>query len=185
MATRFEELVNGMINISVGAAATAAEKGKEVMDGLSAKGEEVRGNAGAPDFARSMADVFERAGGAFSDVTERVSASGATTADKVLDELILARLRPVSRVEREAFIAHVKDLVESLDSSAVQVPVEHVEQAAEQAEQAEEPAPSEAPHTEGATASADDASDACPVGSAAPQSSASDDDDPFDEGASA
>lgn len=182
MATRFEELVNGMINISVGAAATAAEKGKEVMDGLSAKGEEVRGNAGAPDFARSMADVFERAGGAFSDVTERVSASGATTADKVLDELILARLRPVSRVEREAFIAHVKDLVESLDSSAVQVPVEHVEQAAEQAE---EPAPSEAPHTEGATASADDASDACPVGSAAPQSSASDDDDPFDEGASA
>ena len=182
MATRFEELVNGMINISVGAAATAAEKGKEVMDGLSAKGEEVRGNAGAPDFARSMADVFERAGGAFSDVTERVSASGATTADKVFDELILARLRPVSRVEREAFIAHVKDLVESLDSSAVQVPVEHVEQAAEQAE---EPAPSEAPHTEGATASADDASDACPVGSAAPQSSASDDDDPFDEGASA
>ena len=42
MATTFEDLVNNMVNIGIGMAATAAEKGKEVLDDLNAKGEQVR-----------------------------------------------------------------------------------------------------------------------------------------------
>lgn len=41
MATKFEELVNGMVNVGFGAAAVTAEKGKELLDGLNARGEEV------------------------------------------------------------------------------------------------------------------------------------------------
>ena len=73
MATKFEDLVNNMVNIGFGAAALTAEKGKEVLDSLSAKGEEVRRDSSTPDFARSMSDIFERAGGAFSDVTDRLN----------------------------------------------------------------------------------------------------------------
>ena len=88
MVTKFEELVHGMVNIGFGAAALTAEKGKEVLDTLNAKGEQVRSDATAPDFARSMSDIFEQAGGTFSDVTERLSAKGESTAERVLDELI-------------------------------------------------------------------------------------------------
>ena len=39
MASTFESLINNMLNVGIGAAATAAEKGKEVLDDLSAKGD--------------------------------------------------------------------------------------------------------------------------------------------------
>ncbi len=71
MAKKFEDLVNDMVNVGFGVAATAAEKGKEVFDDLNAKGAEARADASGTDFARSMSDIFERAGGAFGDVTER------------------------------------------------------------------------------------------------------------------
>ena len=77
MATKFEELVNGMVNIGFGAAAITAERGKEVLENLNARGEEVLSNLNAkgdevrhdpatPDFARSMSDIFEQAGGMLS-----------------------------------------------------------------------------------------------------------------------
>ena len=97
MATKFEDLVNNMVNIGFGAAALTAEKGKEVLDSLSAKGEEVRRDSETPDFARSMSDVFERAGGMFSDVTDRVSNQGESVAERILDELIIARVRSNDR----------------------------------------------------------------------------------------
>ena len=84
MVTKFEELVHGMVNIGFGAAALTAEKGKEVLDTLNAKGEQVRSDATAPDFARSMSDIFEQAGGTFSDVTERLGAKGESTAERVM-----------------------------------------------------------------------------------------------------
>ena len=73
MTTKFEELVNGMVNVSFGAAAMTAERGKEILDGLNARGEEVlrdlnargeqvRHDRQTPDFARSMSDIFEQAG---------------------------------------------------------------------------------------------------------------------------
>ena len=98
MVTKFEELVHGMVNIGFGAAALTAEKGKEVLDTLNAKGEQVRSDAAAPDFARSMSDIFEQAGGTFSDVTERLGAKGES--------------------------AHVRDLVDSVDDATVTVKVE-------------------------------------------------------------
>ena len=82
MATTFEELVNGMVNIGFGVAATAAEKGREVLEDLNAKGEEVRHDPSTPDFARSMSDVFESAGGMFTDATERLGAKGETAAER-------------------------------------------------------------------------------------------------------
>ena len=134
MATKFEDLVDNMVNIGFGAAATAAGvaataavKGKEVLDGLAAKGEEARRDPEAPDFARSMSDIFQKAGGAFSDVTERLSTQGETVAERVLDELILARVRQLSADERATFIKHVSDLVNSADDDAVAVKVESVE----------------------------------------------------------
>ena len=41
MAIKFEELINGMVNVGFGAAAVTAEKGKEIFEDLNARGEEV------------------------------------------------------------------------------------------------------------------------------------------------
>lgn len=127
MATRFEDLVNNMVNIGFGAAALTAEKGKEVLDSLSTKGEEVRHDPSTPDFARSMSDVFERAGGVFTDVTDRLGTQGESVAERILDELIVARVRPMTKAERTGFLAHVRDIVDSADDATVSVKVEAVE----------------------------------------------------------
>ena len=129
MAKKFEDLVNDMVNVGFGVAATAAEKGKEVFDDLNAKGAEARADASGTDFARSMSDIFERAGGAFGDVTERLGASTSTVAERILDELILARVRMMTVSERIDFLAHVRDLVDSADDSTVTVEVESVDDA--------------------------------------------------------
>lgn len=131
MPTKFEELVNEMVNVSFGVAATAVEKTQEVIDGLSAKGEEVRNSRETSDFARSMSDIFEQASGTFSDVTERLSSKGSTAAERVLDELILARCRFMTKAERQEFMAHVRDLIDALDDDTVTVDVEVVEEEAE------------------------------------------------------
>lgn len=136
MPTKFEELIHGMVNIGFGAAALTAEKSKEVLDTLNAKGEQVRSDATAPDFARSMSDIFEQAGGAFSDVTERLNEKGESTAERVLDELILARVRFLTKTERTEFLAHVRDLVDSVDDATVTVKIE-VEPADEKASEAD------------------------------------------------
>lgn len=133
MASTFESLINNMLNVGIGAAATAAEKGKEVLDDLSAKGEQVRREQPAPDFARSMQDIFTQAGGAFSDVTERLGAKGSTVAERILDELILARARTLTMSERVEFMAHVRDLVDSVDDATVTVEVEAQEPATDEA----------------------------------------------------
>ncbi|MDM8301544.1 hypothetical protein [Collinsella tanakaei] len=138
MATSFEKIVNNMVNIGFGAAALTAEKGKEVLDSLSAKGEEVRADAETPDFARSMSDVFERAGGMFSDVTDRLSNQGESVAERILDELILARVRPMSKAERAEFVNHVTELVDEVDDATVSVKVEAVEVETDAAESATE-----------------------------------------------
>lgn len=147
MAAKFDDLVNGMVNVGFGAAATAAgaaatmaAKGKEVLDDLASKGEEARRDPAAPDFARSMSDIFQKAGGAFSDATERLSAQGETVAERILDELILARARQLSPNDRAAFVSHVGDLVDSIRDETVSVKVESVETAEE--ESATEPASS-------------------------------------------
>ena len=137
MVTKFEELVHGMVNIGFGAAALTAEKGKEVLDTLNAKGEQVRSDATAPDFARSMSDIFEQAGGTFSDVTERLGAKGDSAAERVLDELILARVRFLTKAERTEFLAHVRDLVDSVDDATVTVKVESADVEADETNQAE------------------------------------------------
>lgn len=127
MATKFEDLVNNMVNIGFGAAALTAEKGKEMLDTLASKGEEVRRDSETPDFARSMSDIFERAGGMFSNVTDRLNTQGETVAERILDELIVARVRPMTKAERIGFLAHVRDLVDSADDATVTVKVESVE----------------------------------------------------------
>lgn len=137
MVTKFEELVHGMVNIGFGAAALTAEKGKEVLDTLNAKGEQVRSDATSPDFARSMSDIFEQAGGTFSDVTERLGAKGESAAERVLDELILARVRFLTKAERTEFLAHVRDLVDSVDDATVTVKVESADAEADETNQAE------------------------------------------------
>lgn len=126
MASKFEELVNGMVNVSLGAAVMVGEKGKEFIDDLGAKGEAVRSDPTTPDFGRSMSDIFSRAGGAVSDATERLSASGATAAEKILDELIRARVRDMSATERTAYLGHVKELIESVEDASTTVEAEVV-----------------------------------------------------------
>lgn len=137
MATGFEDLVNNMVNIGFGVAATAAEKGKSVLDDLSAKGAEVRSDPSQPDFARSMADVFERAGGTFSDMTDRWNAAGSTVAERILDELIVARLRPMTTSERARFTAHVQELADSLETVTVEVEADEADDAPAQADPAD------------------------------------------------
>lgn len=127
MATKFEDIVNGMINVSFGAAAVAAEKGREVIDDLNARGEQVRGGAEAPDFARSVAEAFSAAGGRVSEVTERLSTKGEGFAEKVLDELVLLRARGIDPADRPALISHLTDLIQNADVETVDVKVESVE----------------------------------------------------------
>ena len=127
MALKLDQLVNGAINVGFGAAAVAVEGSKKVLDELNAKGEEVRNDTGAPDIARSVSDMFEQAGGTISDLSERLGMQGETAAQRVLDELILARVRIMSAPERTAFLAHVRDLVDSVEDNVTSVPVESVE----------------------------------------------------------
>ena len=108
MVMKLDQLVNGAINVGFGAAAVAVEGGKKVLDDLGTKGEQVRKDAGTPDIARSVSDMFEQAGGTISDLTERLGMQGETAAQRVLDELILARVRVMTAPERTAFLAHVR-----------------------------------------------------------------------------
>lgn len=93
MVMKLDQLVNGAINVGFGAAAVAVEGGKKVLDDLNTKGEQVRKDTATPDIARSVSDMFEQAGGTISDLTERLGMQGETAAQRVLDELILARVR--------------------------------------------------------------------------------------------
>ncbi len=127
MVMKLDQLVNGAINVGFGAAAVAVEGGKKVLDDLNTKGEQVRKDAGAPDIARSVSDMFEQAGGTISDLTERLGMQGETAAQRVLDELILARVRVMTASERTAFLAHVRDIVDSVEDNVTSVPVESVE----------------------------------------------------------
>ena len=136
MVMKFDQLVNGVINVGFGAAAVAVEGSKKVLDDLSTKGEQVRKDAGAPDIARSVSDMFEQAGGTISDLSERLGMQGETAAQRVLDELILARVRVMTAPERTAFLAHVRDIVDSVEDNVTSVPVESVEP--DDAEDAEE-----------------------------------------------
>lgn len=121
MVMKFDQLVNGAINVGFGAAAVAVEGGKKVLDDLGTKGEQVRKDAGT-----------------ISDLTERLGMQGETAAQRVLDELILARVRVMTAPERTAFLAHVRDLVDSVEDNVTSVPVESVEpDDAEDAEEAE------------------------------------------------
>ncbi len=138
MVMKLDQLVNGAINVGFGAAAVAAEGSKKVLDDLNTKGEQVRKDAGAPDIARSVSDMFEQAGGTISDLTERLGMQGETAAQRVLDELILARVRVMTAPERTAFLAHVRDIVDSVEDNVTSVPVESVEpDDVEDAEEAE------------------------------------------------
>ena len=127
MALKLDQLVNGAINVGFGAADVAVEGSKKVLDDLNTKGEKVRHEAGTPDIARSVSDMFEQAGGTISDLTERLGMQGETAAQRVLDELILARVRVMSAPERTAFLAHVRDIVDSVEDNVTSVPVESVE----------------------------------------------------------
>ena len=97
MVMKLDQLVNGAINVGFGAAAVAVEGSKKVLDDLSTKGEQVRKDTATPDIARSVSDMFEQAGGTISDLTERLGMQGETAAQRVLDELILARVRVTMR----------------------------------------------------------------------------------------
>ena len=74
-----------------------------------------------------MSVVFERAGCMFSDVTDRLSNQGESVAERILDELILARVRPMTAAERSEFVNHVTELVSKVDDATVSVKVEAVE----------------------------------------------------------
>lgn len=138
MVMKLDQLVNGAINVGFGAAAVAVEGGKKVLDDLGTKGEQVRKDAGTADIARSVSDMFEQAGGTISDLTERLGMQGETAAQRVLDELILARVRVMTGPERTAFLAHVRDIVDSVEDNVTSVSVESVEpDDAEDAEEAE------------------------------------------------
>ena len=162
MASAFENLfndvmdvTNDVINVGIGAAAVAAEKSKEVIDDLNAKGQEVRSDPSTSDFARSLVEAFERAGGTISETVERLSMKGASLSDKILDEFILNRARQLSVAERAEFVAHVKDLVDSIEDETVTVEAEAVEE--EPAEDGAEPAEDGAAPTEPAEDGAADA----------------------------
>ena len=103
MVMKLDQFVNGAINVGFGAAAVAVEGGKKVLDDLNTKGEQVRKDTATPDIARSVSDMFEQAGGTISDLTERLGMQGETAAQRVLDELILARVRVMTAPERPSW----------------------------------------------------------------------------------
>ncbi len=127
MVTKLEQLVTGAVNVGFGAAAVTVDTGKKVLKDLNEKGAEVRHDSGTPDIARSVSDMFEQAGGTVSDLTERLSTRGEGVAQKVLDELIAAYVGTLTASERTAFLAHVRDIVDTVEENVTSVPVESVE----------------------------------------------------------
>ncbi len=117
MVMKFDQLVNGAINVGFGAAAVAVEGGKKVLDDLNAKGEQVRKDAGTPDIARSVSDMFEQAGGTISDLTERLSFLDLekTNGAYSLPTRNLGKLG-FDDMQRFASLAGVSGLFPSLDS---------------------------------------------------------------------
>ncbi len=139
MDGKLEGLFNNAINVGFGAAAVTIGTSKKVIDDLAARGAEVRNDTATPDIARSVSDMFEQAGGTISDLTERLGTQGETAAQRVLDELIMARVRIMTASERTAFLAHVRDLVDAVEDNVTTVPVEAVADVdAEEAEDAAE-----------------------------------------------
>ena len=126
MDGKLEGLFNNAINVGFGAAAVTIGTSKKVIDDLAARGAEVRSDNTTPDIARSVSDMFEQAGGTISDLTERLGTQGETAAQRVLDELIMARVRIMTASERTAFLAHVRDLVDAVEDNVTTVPVEAV-----------------------------------------------------------
>lgn len=126
MDGKLEGLFNNAINVGFGAAAVTIGTSKKVIDDLAARGAEVRNDTATPDIARSVSDMFEQAGGTISDLTERLGTQGETAAQRVLDELIMARVRIMTASERTAFLAHVRDLVDAVEDNVTTVPVEAV-----------------------------------------------------------
>ena len=89
MVMKFDQLVNGAINVGFGAAAVAVEGGKKVLDDLNAKGEQVRKDADtqarvtsenfywANRLIGALADVrFHECGRAVEDYQEKVGGMG-------------------------------------------------------------------------------------------------------------
>ena len=139
MDGKLEGLFNNAINVGFGAAAVTIGTSKKVIDDLAARGAEVRNDTATPDIARSVSEMFEQAGGTISDLTERLGTQGETAAQRVLDELIMARVRIMTASERTAFLAHVRDLVDAVEDNVTTVPVEAVADVdAEEAEDAAE-----------------------------------------------
>lgn len=127
MAYRIDQLLNGMVNVGFGMAAVTVDTGKKVLKDLNDKGVEVRHDAAAPDIARSVSDMFDQAGGTVTDLMDRLGGHGEGVASAVLDELITARVSAMSAPERTAFLARVRDIVDSVEDHVTSVPVESVE----------------------------------------------------------
>ena len=104
MATKFEDLVNNMVNIGFGAAALTAEKGKEVLDSLSAKGEEVRSRFPDTRFRAFHVRYLRACGRCVFRCHRPLSYQGESVAERILDELILARVRTMTKAERVEFM---------------------------------------------------------------------------------
>ena len=67
MAVRFDELVNDMVNIGFGAAAMAADKSREVLEDLNARGEAARNDVEASDYFHLSTPDYSAAALAASD----------------------------------------------------------------------------------------------------------------------
>ena len=127
MVMKLDQLVNGAINVASAPPPLPSRAARRFSTTLIPRASRVRKDAGAPDIARSVSDMFEQAGGTISDLTERLGMQGETAAQRVLDELILARVRVMTAPERTAFLAHVRDIVDSVEDNVTSVPVESVE----------------------------------------------------------
>lgn len=136
MATKFEELVNGMVNVGFGAAAVTAEKGKELLDGLNARGEEVLrdlNDRGEPGTSRQPFVRFHALHVRYLHGCRRHVLRGDRASERAWGHCRRAHprrahSRPCAFADqvraRRDFMAHVRDLSNSVDDGTVTVEVE-------------------------------------------------------------
>lgn len=120
---KLESLIDDTVNVGFGAVAAAVEIGNKTIGELGAKGKQVRANAKAPDFVRPISDVVDSTNEAVSDLIDHMAHSSEQANDRILDELIRFRVKRLDEAGRESYLAHLVNLVESIDEVKVEATV--------------------------------------------------------------
>ena len=126
MARLLGSLLSDAVTIGIGASSLAAEKGKQTLDSLKEKGQEVREEHAELNFEQDSGDAFARAENLAKATTDYIKTLSGTTNNLILEELIRTRLQNSNDKQRAEFIQRVLDIIDEAKVEEAEK-TEHVE----------------------------------------------------------